>query len=272
MKRGKNYILISLALIYITACSQSSDVKRDVDDSYQSLAKSLTEEQLKQIDKQELAKGNGDSTFFRGKATVYFWRKEYDLAINEIDKELEKNPTNSDALHLKGSCLSKNGKQQDAIEYINKAIEIKDTISTYYYNRALAHDRMGNILKAIPDYEKAHELKPTDEKAINNLGMCYFDLEMFDKSEEVFRKIVYTNRNNLFANKNLALSCLRQNKLEEAEKYYKIANDIEPNNSEILYTIGIICAKQEKDEACDWFKAAEKSGFQLPNEVKQICE
>ena len=62
-----------------------------------------------------------------------------------------------------------------------------------HYNRGLAWTREGDHGRAIPDYERAGELDPTDVDAFLNLGNCWYAKEDYDRAIEFYDVCVELN-------------------------------------------------------------------------------
>ncbi len=76
----------------------------------------------------------------------------------------------------KANALSDGKKYTDpikAIEYLNNAIKMQPDDETYYYNRGVAYDNLGQYQPAIKDYNQAIRLQPDYPKAYNNRGINY---------------------------------------------------------------------------------------------------
>lgn len=82
-----------------------------------------------------------------------------------------------------GNAFIKQQKYQEAIECYTKAIELHDTESIFYSNRALAHLKLDNFQSAHLDCDKALELNPTNYKAYHRRGMSYVGLLEFKKAK-----------------------------------------------------------------------------------------
>ncbi|MEN9246127.1 MAG: tetratricopeptide repeat protein, partial [Thermostichales cyanobacterium SRBZ-1_bins_19] len=65
--------------------------------------------------------------------------------------------------------LASKGDYKQAIQFLNFAISIDSDKPEYYYERAVAHQRLGNRASARQDYQKVLELNPKDKKAAKAL-------------------------------------------------------------------------------------------------------
>ena len=113
-------------------------------------------------------------------------------------KILNKNPNNPDALHLSGLILHQQGKHQEAIELLKKAIYIKPNIAIYHGNLAMAYQSLGNEEDSSIHFNKALEIDPK-----------------------------YDNAH--LANYNLGIDLAEKGKFSEAIKHYNKAIELSPN-------------------------------------------
>ena len=66
-------------------------------------------------------------------------------------------------------------KTEDAMKYLQMAIEQDPTNVTYYFAQGTLFERFGEEDKAIESYTKALELDPTFFNALYNLGALYYN-------------------------------------------------------------------------------------------------
>ncbi len=74
------------------------------------------------------------------------------------------------------------GQPNEAIGYLDKAIEKEKDNSSFYLAKGVALDRLGRQEEAIEVYKKATEVKPENADAYYNIGVIYFNrgVKQFD--------------------------------------------------------------------------------------------
>jgi protein O-mannosyl-transferase len=82
------------------------------------------------------------------------------------------------------------GNYRQAIEDLNRAIEIKPGYAEAYNNRGIAHGYLGNYRQAIDDYSRAIEIKPGYARAYNNRGTAYAYLGNHRQAIEDFSRAI----------------------------------------------------------------------------------
>lgn len=105
------------------------------------------------------------------------------------------------------------GKYNDSLKYANSAL-------AYGYSKVECYHLMANCYRNSGDYadlidvcNKLNLLTPNDENVLNYLAMAYLKTEQFEKSQEVYRKILLINPKNTVAKQNIEyLNYKRENK------------------------------------------------------------
>lgn len=93
------------------------------------------------------------------------------------DKQINYQCNNKDSILLlsykykeKGKQKSANGDNLGAIKCYSKAIELRKSYDTAYYNRAIVKERIGDKKGALKDYNKAIEISPAFIEPYINQG------------------------------------------------------------------------------------------------------
>jgi tetratricopeptide (TPR) repeat protein len=88
-------------------------------------------------------------------------RQEYNSALRDFEAALKRDPTMGEALVNRGAARLGLKSPEAALADINRALELGvSEPAKAYYNRAIAHERLGDIRSAWLDYTKAAELDP----------------------------------------------------------------------------------------------------------------
>ena len=91
---------------------------------------------------------------YSNRGLSYMSLKQYELAINDWKKYLEKDPDAFDVVNTIGLCYRMLGRNQDALGYINRAIQMYPD-REFYLNRSYTYKAMGNIDNARKDAQTA---------------------------------------------------------------------------------------------------------------------
>jgi tetratricopeptide (TPR) repeat protein len=95
------------------------------------------------------------------RGVVRLARKEAIAALADFDKAIAVRPAIGEAYVNRGAALILMGRFQDAIQSINRGMELgSEDPHEAYFNRALAKERLDDLQGAYADFKKAAELKP----------------------------------------------------------------------------------------------------------------
>jgi protein O-mannosyl-transferase len=94
-----------------------------------------------------------------------------DLALADIDKVLNAEPNNTRALCVRGDCLEKSGKQEEAMKCYNQAIVLSANEPLFYMRRGILFGKMNNFPSAISDLDVAISLNPGNGEALFYRGI-----------------------------------------------------------------------------------------------------
>lgn len=131
---------------------------------------------------------------YYNRGCTYEGLEETEAAIADYKKTLELNDsyrnTNVKLFNIYRKKYGDRNRREDfeqALFYINKQLEIRET-STDYFRRALLYYDITDMEKSLADYEKSLELDPDDYVTYSNMGFCYRVDRQFEKAIEYFRK------------------------------------------------------------------------------------
>lgn len=163
-------------------------------------------------------------------------KKEYDQAIELLNKLMKLDPKNHEIYHLRAMCHGGNEDFEEAVEDLEKAIKIAGDRHDLYYD-------LGGTFLVSHDYSRAAQ---SFEKCIDMDGKCYEAwvgkalVAYFNKEQKAaieFATIALKlNPKNLLALLLKALIYLETGKKSEVEREAKKIRAIDPNifNTEIM--------------------------------------
>ena len=93
-------------------------------------------------------------------AITYERKHMYDQAIEEINKAIEINPNDAIAYGMRGNAYLEKHQYDKAVFDLNKAIQINPNLAEIYGLRGATYFKQRNYTQAISDYKKFIELKP----------------------------------------------------------------------------------------------------------------
>ena len=120
----------------------------------------------------------------------------YQQAINNMEKVIELQPDHAEALNFIGYTLADNNIHLDrALDYIQKAVKLKPDNGYITDSLGWVYFRMGELDLAAAKLEYASELEPGDPHIYEHLGDVYRALEKKTKALQTYRKAykLFTN-------------------------------------------------------------------------------
>ncbi len=163
-----------------------------------------------QLIKQAQAEDPDNVDLIIGEANYYLKKGDNDKFVDAMKRLYEKDPKPAYAYNI-GFGYYKMGKQEEALKWFNKAIELDPNYKDAYMGASLAalakerelvdqiNENLNNpkkydelmaqlnevYRKALPYLEKYHELDPSDISTIRTLKKIYTSLDMTDKAKEM---------------------------------------------------------------------------------------
>jgi tetratricopeptide (TPR) repeat protein len=179
------------------------------------------------------------------------------MALAASDEAIERNN--------QGAELLKQGKVDEAVGPLLKAVELNPKDPNIRLNLAFAYDRQGRIEEAIVQYQKAVELNPQNSIAHNNLGILYERKGLYEEAIRELDKVAEIDSRSATAQKNLETVKLNQSASQERERQIVEALrnvEAQPKNPRASYSLArLYAAYGKKDQAIGWLEKALKLGF-----------
>jgi len=165
---------------------------------------------------------------------------DVDKSLADLDKAIELNPKNNDALNNKAIILNAIQKHEAAKAIYDTLILRKPKVDRYYFNRSFAKRKMQDWEGALLDLNKSLDLNPYNYEAYYNRGMVLQQLNetraalaSFETARRIYPKAFYgfVELGRVYANlgqSRKAISifnqAIRRNQ-NNAEAYYLRANE-----------------------------------------------
>jgi tetratricopeptide (TPR) repeat protein len=181
------------------------------------------------------------------KGNEYYYRKEYNNAIQCYDKALEIEPNDSKAWNNKGTALGQLGNYEEAIKCFDKALEMEPNYAKAWDNKGTAFEKLGNYEEAIQCYDKAIEIQPNDSDTWYNKGIVFYHSGNYEEAIQCYDKALEIEPSdaNAWYNKGNVLHKLGN--YEEAIQYYDKALEIDPFNDLFIKKKNIILKLGKKE-------------------------
>jgi tetratricopeptide (TPR) repeat protein len=227
---------------------------------------------------------------------TYMNYEEYDLALERYLEVIADSPKHIEALKKTGDIYFYYAEQQpaqaekyytDAFLHYEQAIaayeeisgkgsfpEFKEFADDAELKRRAAWARLfkvgqekfsnQQIQEALDLFNNLSELTPDSTNVYIMIASIYQEKEEFDTAAGYFEKIAGIDKNDTVSRQNLALYHVNQQNFPEAVKWYQEAAEIEPDNPDYYYYMGLVYRDMDDktDEAIEAFEKA----FELDNQ------
>lgn len=124
----------------------------------------------------------------RGKAIAYYYNKEYDKAIEQLNLALEIQELpklDMDILYYKGDSALKTGNYDMAIDTYTKLIELDSKRAKPHLERAYCYKAIGDYEKSLEDYQAAIDLDPKKYDGYLGKYALMLDMNMREEASEI---------------------------------------------------------------------------------------
>ncbi len=201
-----------------------------------------------------------------------------DKAATLYRRALKQRPENAEALHLLGVLLHQQGKHEEALRALDKAVRLDHRVAPYHFNygevlralgraeeasaryrRALAlepanadvHFALGTALleqgdsnAAVSSIRRALELRPGDVEAWLNLGNALADKGAPDEAIAAFRRALAIAPGYAEAHVNLGAVLQQGGDWEGAVACFERAIEVAPDFADAHYNLGVALAER----------------------------
>jgi tetratricopeptide (TPR) repeat protein len=187
-------------------------------------------------------------------AKLYIQQKNYDKALEVLQKEIQKNPKSDQGYYLMGVVYSEKGDYPNMVESFNQSLAISKTYETdiknhkyriwlnvinrgvAFFDRAMKSQNNDSSMiyydKAINDFKAASEIEPDSLESYKNLAFVYIKMDDFESAIAPLEKIIALEKDKdgykyLGEIYNVIGTNLKnQGKNEEAKNYFNKAIDV----------------------------------------------
>ena len=195
-------------------------------------------------------------------ATSYFELGEPDKSAEFIVKAVKIAPQDLNANMTAGQIFSRNNQPENALQYLQKAVELDPGNTAAIRNLAQTYYDLGNINESIATYQKA--IRTTVDMKTKadlhfNLGVLYNQIGDFDEAGDHFISALDLNPEDVEAILGMAQTFESNEKWRKAEKFYKELIYLQPENAAYYRGIARALIQQGKQaEAQRYFDKSKK--------------
>lgn len=172
-------------------------------------------------------------------ATSHHKAGELSKALQGYQEVLRHVPRHADALHLAGIIAAGQGRLQEGLDLVDRAITISPSFPPYYANRGLIYKRLRQFGPAVKDFAKALSMGYKDPQVYCNLGEIALEQKDYSAAEMHCRKALEVRAGSVETMSNLGIALTMQHKIDEAIDCLQKAVAIKPDFIQAHINLGI---------------------------------
>lgn len=158
---------------------------------------------------------------------------------------------------IKGSSLIVQKDYENAIYYLNKAVERYPDSAAPYYHRGGANYFLMEFDQAIYDFDKTLQLDKSYWEVYKWRGMIFHQMERYDDAEVDYISFLRFKENDLFVHVKLAEVWIKKDELGKAEKALFGMVESHPNNQYVNNALGMLFEeKKNNSKALEYYRTA----------------
>ena len=192
-----------------------------------------------------------------GLATIYFFRSEFTLGIEVIEKSLQIDPYQPDALNNYSIALRELNQLDKALIQVEKAIKIKPNFLDAIYNRGLIYSSLGDLDGALSEYNRIIKLEPQYINAYLSSSSILIQQKKYIEAITNINKILSININHQEAYYNYGIALLGLGEGEEAKKRFDMYISFCGNDVRVLCKVAqLFFESANYEESLNYFNVA----------------
>ena len=184
----------------------------------------------------------------------------YDLALLKCEELISKGCNHSQLFNTYGAILNQKKEFNEALNLLNKSLSIDNKNIAAKFNKGLVLHNLKNYEESIFVLEElvnSNDFNENDFQSFFILGMNYIEIKNIDKSSYYLKKSISINDKFVPSLINLANNYSYQERYNEAIKLFNDAKSLDKNNSLIFYNLGNLFEKiKQFDNAIESFETA----------------
>jgi tetratricopeptide (TPR) repeat protein len=171
------------------------------------------------------------------------WENSYTLWSDAVEKQPNSNTANA----LMGVVYMELGMEQDAIKYLEKAIELLPYDYESRNNLGIVYGKLGEPEKALNEFATAMSLRPDDNTIKINLSVFYQRQGEYERAEKVLQYLLSKNEKNAQLHFRLGLVFKDAGQYDKAVSEFLKSIELAPEIINPYIELGNIYATGMKD-------------------------
>jgi len=156
---------------------------------------------------------------------------------------------------------------------LQRTLQLSPDMFAAWMNLGLCLDKLGRPAEAIPAFERARELDPSNTETMNQLVDTFFKLGKFKKAVEVCRSYLEEDPTSIRIHAALAMSLINRAQMKEAEEIALKGLALDPEGENLNYVIGkILQGRRRYEEAAAAYEKEIKAHKRNVNAFQSLHE
>lgn len=204
---------------------------------YTNIPREKREAEIERLNKElEQNPENVEALLYR--AELYLWQKSYDQAIDDIEQVLALQPETADAFALRAQIENKQGDNDASMKSLLRALDLDPQNALAFLVRGNIHIDNSEYINALADFNRAIELDPQYAGAHNNRGIIYAILKQYDSAIADYTRAIELDPQFAFAYNNRGSTYDDLEQYEQALEDYTRAIELDPQYANAYYNRG----------------------------------
>ena len=170
----------------------------------------------------------------------------YEEAIEEIDRAIELKPDYANSYVHRAVIYKDQRNLFKAVESYTKALDLNNNQPSVHYDMAQAMRQLRMYKPAIESYKQALRLNPKMFQAYNNLGITYQRAKMYEAAVAAFKRVLEMNPRYTKAYNNLGASYAQNGEIDQAVTAFQKAIEIDPTYARSYKNLAMVLVQQQK--------------------------
>lgn len=172
-------------------------------------------------------------------ALCYYINKNYNMAAQQINLQIQKTPDFLQALYLQGRINSVQGRVQQAALSFERIIKIQPGHKKALYNLGVISFMQKNYEKALDYLNRALTAEPNYTNARFYLGSIYEKQFNMVRAIDEYKKVIELDSDYFEAYFNLGMIHKNLGKAKDAIDFFNKAAELHPEDADVFYYLGL---------------------------------
>ncbi len=202
----------------------------------------------------------GNPNYYFSLFDIYMDNSEIEKAADLGDRLIANFPEDWRGYYSRSLVLMEQKDHVGVIDLLSPVSEPFQKVFSIQYLLGLSHDQLNQYTRAENYFKNALSLRPESKNVMHSLAILYDEIDEFEKSDEIYVKLIESDSSDAQAFNNYAYSLVERNvELDRALDFAKKAIALEPENASYLDTIGWIYFKLNNlEQAQSYIEASVK--------------